>query len=403
MDAKIDYEGIFQAHPSPMVVLTPDLLIVAVNRACLKAAGRTLADLLGRDVFDAFLGNPDEFGAQGVEALHASLERARGTGEQDTTAPQRHDLEAPGRPGTFEERYWRGISTPVLDPDGNVKLILHRTEDVTAFGKELRRLRMKDTAVADIQVLDTELHRRSRELQDLNERLWHTHTRHVQSTFAMRQLIEQQRRFLFDASHDLRNPVSGLLARLEVALAETDADPPQILRSLLSDAERLNNIVADLLELARLDTATTAPTELVDLARLALDELESRTHAVAVTVHCEAQVVVSASRIRLCRVLCNLLSNAERHATSLIRIVVTADPPDGVLEVIDDGPGIPPADRERVFERLLRLEDASRRDPGGTGLGLSIAREIACSYGGRLYCADHPTGARLVLRIPLAT
>lgn len=109
---------------------------------------------------------------------------------------------------------------------------------------------------------------------------------------------------------------------------------------------------------------------------------------------------MQACRIRLARLLCNLLDNAERHATTTIEIIVTTDPTHAVLEVIDDGPGIAPTDRERIFERLCRLDDARRLDPGGSGLGLPIAREIVHTYGGHLYAADHPTGARFVLRLP---
>jgi signal transduction histidine kinase len=133
-----------------------------------------------------------------------------------------------------------------------------------------------------------------------------------------------------------------------------------------------------------------------------VDELERRTLTSTVLARLDQQVVVRASRIRMSRLLANLMANAERHTTTVIEVIVTTAPPDAILEVIDDGPGIAPADRERIFERLCRLEGACRRDPGGSGLGLPIARQIAEGYGGRLYAADHPTGARFVLRLPLA-
>jgi signal transduction histidine kinase len=173
---------------------------------------------------------------------------------------------------------------------------------------------------------------------------------------------------------------------------------------LLRDAERLNEIVADLLELARLDTATPgAAVELVDLGCFVVEELERHPLTAAVRTRIDPQVMVFASRIRLARLLGNLVANAQRHTTTTIEIIVTTDPPHAVLEVIDDGPGIAPADRERIFERLCRLDDARRKDPGGSGLGLPIAREIARVHGGHLYAADHPTGARFVLRLPLTT
>src|SRR5262245_42389946 len=125
MDPEIDYEEVFQFSPSPMTVLTPDLVIVAANAAYLRVTGRTLTDLLGRYIFDAFPSNPDEPDepdAHGTEFLRTSLERVLATGERDTMALQRYDVEAPGRPGQFEERYWSPINTPILGRDGKVKL-----------------------------------------------------------------------------------------------------------------------------------------------------------------------------------------------------------------------------------------------------------------------------------------
>ncbi|MGH3387600.1 MAG: ATP-binding protein [Actinomadura sp.] len=402
---KVDYERVFEASPSPMAVLTPDFVFLTANTAYLRVTGRTRTDLVGQNIFDAFPSNPDEPDepeAHGTEFLRASLERVVATRERDTMAMQRYDVSPPDRPGEFEERYWSPINTPILGPDGTVQLIVHRVEEVTAFVQQLRKPRDAESERAELEAMEADAYIRSRELQDLNERLRQTHTRERETASALRQAFEQQQRFVLDASHDLRNPIAGLLTRLEVALSDPGADPKQILCSLLLDAQRLNDIVADLLELARLDTAATVPAEPVDLGRLVVDELEGRVLAVPVTVQFDTQVVVHVSRIRLCRVLGNLLANAERHATSLIQIIISTDPPYAVMEVIDDGPGIPPAHRERVFERLYRLDDARRQDPGGTGLGLPIAREIARAYGGHLHCADHPTGARLVLRLPLA-
>ncbi|MEU8278611.1 sensor histidine kinase [Microbispora bryophytorum] len=396
----------FKALVSPLLVMTPDFVVVAANDSFLKLVARSQADLLGRDFFAVFPGNPNapnDPDVQGAVRLRASLERVVATGQRDTMALQRYDIEASGQPGVFEERYWSVINSPVLGPDGEVKQIVHRSEEVTDFLQELRLSGERDvTRVrSELEAMRTDLYARACELQELNEELKQAHRQQRQTTSMLREAIERQRRFVFDASHDLRNPITGLVTELEVAIAEPDSDLHEILRKLLLDAERLNDIVNDLLELARLDAAPPAPTEPVDLTHLVIEELERRTLTVAVVTRLERQVVVNASRIRLARLLGNLVNNAERHTSTVIEISVTGDPPDAVLEVIDDGPGIAPADRERIFERLFRLDDACRRDPGGSGLGLPIAREIAHAYGGRLYAADHPTGARFVLRLPL--
>ncbi|GAA1287039.1 hypothetical protein Psi02_53010 [Planotetraspora silvatica] len=404
-DSEVDYRAVFKALAAPLLVLTPDFTMVAANDSYLKVTKRSPADLYGRCFFTVFPPNPNapnDPGEEGPEGLRASLERVLATGQRETMALQRYDIEVSGRPGVFEERYWSTINTPVLGPDGEVQLIVHRTEEVTGFLLQLRRFGERGVSGrrAELEAMRTDVYVRARELQDLNERLTRADREQRQTTSALQEVIERQRRFVFDASHDLRNPITGLLTELEVAISEPDVGLHQILRKLLLDAVRLNDIVADLLELARLDTAT--PTEPVDLADLVLDELERRPLTTTVLVRLDQQVVVRASRIRLVRLLNNLLANAERHTRTAIDIIVTADPPDAVLEVIDDGPGIRPADRERVFERLCRLDDAYLLDPGGSGLGLPIARDIAHGYGGDLYAADNTTGARFVLRLPLA-
>lgn len=411
MDSKFDYEPVFNAMLAPLAVLTPDLVIVAANDSYLKATGRSRADLLGQPIFTAFPANPEAHNdpdARGVGALRASLERVVTTGKAESLPLQRHDLEVAGEPGVFVERYWSSINTPVPGPDREVRLVIHRSEEVTGFLHQLRRSSGRDVtgARAELEEMETDVYAHARDLLDLSDRLKQAYGRQSQTLSALAEALERQRRFVFDASHDLRSPIAGLLTELEVALSEPDADPKPELRKILSrllrDAERLNDFVADMLELARLDTVKPPAVEPVDLSHLVLDELDHHHLAGTVLTRLDQHVVVHASRIRLTRLLSNLMANAERHTSTKIEIIVTTDPPDAVLEIIDDGPGIPPAERERVFERLYRRNDARREDPGGSGLGLPIAREVARAYGGDLYAADHPTGARFVLRLPLA-
>ncbi|GGQ10759.1 two-component sensor histidine kinase [Actinomadura coerulea] len=220
----------------------------------------------------------------------------------------------------------------------------------------------------------------------------------------LEEAVTRERRFVSDASHDLRNPITGLQTRLEVALGEPDdADWKPMVRGALRDTRRLNDIVADLLELSRLDARTPKPVEPVDLAALVRREVGLRAGDAPITTRLEPGVVVRANPVRLSRVLGNLLGNAERHAESRIEVTVARDGGDAVLEVLDDGSGVPEEARERVFERFARLSESRARDPQGTGLGLPIAREIAEIYGGSLRIADSPAGARFVLRLPLIT
>lgn len=227
----------------------------------------------------------------------------------------------------------------------------------------------------------------------------------VNNTLArLERAIDRQHRFVADASHELRSPLTGLRAQLEVALCHPqDEDWPQVARAALADADRLQRIIGDLLALARLDADTLPAREPVELGRFAEEEARRRPRRVPVQVSADAgETLVIGDRVHLGRLLTNLLDNAARHAESEVRIVVSSDDDEAVVEIIDDGEGIAPADRERVFQRFTRLSAGQRRDAGGTGLGLPIARDIATAHGGSLVVGDSPRGARLVLRLPRA-
>jgi signal transduction histidine kinase len=225
---------------------------------------------------------------------------------------------------------------------------------------------------------------------------------------------ERQRRFVADASHELKSPLAAVQADLEVALAHpATADWPATAARLLAEDERMEHLVADLLFLAQCDDGDfrsfTAPAEIVALDDVVRDEagrLGGRwTIAVEVDVDLPAGGGAVAGRPEhLARAVRNLLENAARHARQAVKVSLRAypGPESGVeleLVVADDGPGIDPADRNRVFDRFTRLDDARGRDEGGTGLGLPIAREIVETHGGRISIGSGP-GARLIVRLP---
>jgi signal transduction histidine kinase len=211
---------------------------------------------------------------------------------------------------------------------------------------------------------------------------------------ALEASAEQQRRFIADASHELRNPIASLRTQLEVAV-----EHPALLDlpGTVADVERLQQLAADLLLLARLDAREPQPAPVpVDLAELVRDGLRGRPGTVGFDLRREATVT---GRPRgLTRVLANLLDNAQRHAASAVTVTLTTDGGDAVLQVRDDGPGVPEEARERIFGRFARRDDARARDDGGAGLGLSIAREIAEAHAGTLRCL--PPGNVFELRLP---
>jgi|SRR5580658_5585542 PAS domain-containing protein len=129
--SQVDYAGVFRHLPIPVLLLTPELDIADMNLAYLRATGRTREELLGRYAFDAFPDNPSDPTATGVRDISASLRRVLATGEPDALAFQKYDVETPGSPGVFEQRFWSPVNAPVFGPDGRVVLIAQCVEEIT--------------------------------------------------------------------------------------------------------------------------------------------------------------------------------------------------------------------------------------------------------------------------------
>lgn len=217
--------------------------------------------------------------------------------------------------------------------------------------------------------------------------------------------VRAQRQFVADASHELRSPLTRIRSELEVDLADPDhADLVSTHRSVLEEAAALQRLVEDLLHLARSDAAAAEPhrqpVDLDDIVLKVAAGVRAEERVVVVTAAVTA-VQVLADGPQLTRALTNLAENAARHAASRVEFSAALEAGWAVVTVADDGPGIPAAERERIFDRFARLDDARQRDRGGSGLGLAIARDIAERHGGTLILdATTSAGARFVLTLP---
>ncbi|WP_327363956.1 PP2C family protein-serine/threonine phosphatase [Streptomyces sp. NBC_01296] len=178
-EAEIDYAAVFQALPGMVALLTPELVYVDVNEEFLRMAGRTREQLVGRYLFDVFPDNPGDPAATGARNLQASLQRVLATGERDTMALQRYDVESAERPGEWDERYWSPVNAAVLGPDGRVAVLVHRVEEVTEL------IKARGSRGGRTRVLEAELYTRARELQELNERLREAHAREREVALAL--------------------------------------------------------------------------------------------------------------------------------------------------------------------------------------------------------------------------
>jgi signal transduction histidine kinase len=216
---------------------------------------------------------------------------------------------------------------------------------------------------------------------------------------------ESQRRFVSDASHELRSPVASIRQHAEVALAHPDRSAlGELAATVLAEDLRIQRLVDDLLLLARADEQgfelPRTPVDLDDLVFAEAYRLRTATNlAVDTSAVSGGQVLGDETSLR--RMILNLGENAARYARQ--RIVLTLKEADGqvVLTVADDGPGIPAADRDRVFDRFVRLTTARGRDDGGSGLGLAIVAEVTRLHGGTVRVTETPLGGALVeARLP---
>ena len=215
----------------------------------------------------------------------------------------------------------------------------------------------------------------------------------------------RQRRFVSDASHELRTPIATIRHELEVALQHRQsADWPMVASDVLEEDLRMQRLVDDLLWLARHDQdGGHHPAALVDLDEIALHVARRQATPEGVVIDASG---IGAGQVRgdaddLTRVVQNLLDNAVRHAASSVAVVVGGDGAGRVhLHVDDDGSGVPVDMRPAVFERFTRSDEARDRDQGGAGLGLAIAAEIAAEHGGVLSVTDSRLGgARFTLEL----
>lgn len=354
---EVDFQTLFQCAPGRYMVLEPAdrYLILAVSDAYLEATMTVREGMVGRPLFEVFPDNPEDPHADGVRNLRDSLDQVRRTGLKHQMAVQKYDIR--DRHGIWEERFWSPANYPVFR-DGRLECIIHAAEDVT------------------------ELHR-------AYERLQHADRLKTQ--------------FFANVSHELRTPLTLILGPVERLLArgELAAELDVVRRN----AQMLLKLVNDLLDLSKLDAgmlrADLTAGDLAALVRLTCSQFETvaEQRGVRLVVETPERLVAEFDADKLTRMLGNLISNALKFtpAGGRIRCTLSADDGQLLLEVADSGPGIPPEQREAVFERFRQVDGEATRRVGGTGLGLPIVREFAQLHGGEVSVQDAPEGGTLAL------
>jgi len=217
--------------------------------------------------------------------------------------------------------------------------------------------------------------------------------------------VDRQRRFVADAAHELRTPVAGMTTTLEVAHAHPETRQA-LVDDLLAGHRRLGRLVNDLLILAAVDGRAPQRAAPVDLAGVVTDcSRRPVPDGIGLRLGRLDRVFVLGDETQLSRVVSNLVDNALRYATSTVELSVRQDGRHAVITVSDDGPGIPAADRGRIWERFARLDDDRSRTSGGSGLGLAMVRELAAAHGGTasITSTEPGPGSTFLVRLPVIT
>ncbi len=412
-----DFRALFEAAPGLYLVLDAQLTIVAVNDAYARATMTRREDVVGKALFDVFPDNPDDPATEGVCNLKASLSRVMQTRRPDAMAVQKYDIRRPDdEGGGFEARYWSPLNTPVLDSHGEVAWILHRVEDIT----ELVRIRQagaeSDHLAASLREkatrMEAEVFARAREVADTSAELKNANEELARLYEKTRELDELKTRFFANVSHELRTPLALIMGPVERMLKSrdaTDADARDLL-VVQRNARLLLRHVNDLLDIAKLEAGrmlvSYAHRDLAALTRLVASHFESLADDRQIRLEVSAPEALPAQvdDEKFERILINLLSNAFKFTPAHGAIAVRLKARDGVaiLTVQDNGPGVPPEQRELVFERFRQAQDDASRKHGGTGLGLAIVREFAALHGGTAGVSAAPGGGALfTVELPL--
>jgi PAS domain S-box-containing protein len=396
-----DFQALFESAPGSYLVLTPDLTIVAVSDAYLRATMTEREQILGRGLFDVFPDNPDDPAASGERNLGSSLERVLSERVPDTMAVQKYDIRRPE--GGFEERYWSPVNSPVLGTDGEVRYIIHRVEDVTEFVRLKKAGSEQEKLTHELRTraheMEAEILVRSMELQEANERL--------------RELDRAKTAFFNNVSHEFRTPLTLQLGPLEESLDDSQDPLSPAHRERIEMARRnglrLLRLVNTLLDFSRIEAGRSEPSfEPVDLASVtaeAVSHFGSAFDSVGVALQVDLPPLpepVYVDRDMWEKVVLNLVSNAFKFTLEgEVRVSLRSTDDEAILEVSDTGIGIPSDDVPKIFERFHRVKGARGRSEEGSGIGLAFVRELVKLHGGSIDAtSEQGAGTTFVVRIP---
>jgi signal transduction histidine kinase/DNA-binding response OmpR family regulator len=395
-----DFQALFQSTPGLYLVLAPDLTIVAVTDAYLHATMTKREDIMGRGIFDVFPDNPDDPAATGVRNLRTSLQRVLQNKTSDAMAVQKYDIRKPeSEGGGFEERFWSPVNSAALGPNREVLYIIHRVEDVTEFIRLKQQGLAQEKIAKDLRThagqMEAEIYQRAGEVQEANRRLEATNQELLRAKEEAERGSRFKDQFLSTMSHELRTPLNAVLGFSDL-LADESYGPlndrqRRYIEHIHTGGKHLLSLISDILDLSKIEAGRMELTnenlrveaifgEVLSVMRPLADKKSQ-----SLSKNSQLGLVVRADSVRFKQVLMNLLGNAIKFTPKGGSIELGAHLAGGRVrvEVRDNGPGIPPAEQQRIFEAFYRLRESGKKTEG-TGLGLAITHRLVELHGGEL-------------------
>lgn len=408
---KIDYQSAFDATPGMYIMLSTDFIIIDITESLCRSAMRKKEDLIGENLFDAFPDNPNDKNADGTSNLKASLNFVLKNKIPHTMAVQRYDVEKPD--GDYEARYWSPYNKPVLDANGDVLFIIHRTEDVSEFIKlqdENTQYDIQSTELkARVKDMEIEIIKRSREIQQMNAELDQkvtertNHLKEANETIKKNiEILTTQKKQLEDfcniISHNLRAPLVNISMLVEM-IAEIADDPEEkkvLIDKLNKTSQNLNDIFNELIESIQVGQDTEIPSKKLQFESylqktiVGLNGQINQTNAVIDWEFNDAPFVNYPPKY-LYSILHNLLSNALKYHSSkrppIIKVATKRINGSVILSVADNGLGI---DLEKNKQHLFKIRKVFHSHPDAKGFGLFITKSQIEAMNGRIWIESSP-------------
>lgn len=380
----IDFKKIFECSPALCLVLDPNLIIIAVSDAYLKATMTTREQIIGKDVFEVFPNNPNAVDLDGVSYVKASFLRVIKNKISDMLPVIQYDIRRPAHEGgKYEIRYWSPVNAPVLDENGDVKYIVHRVEDVTdaiSYGKDKKNM-------------EIEIMARTRDLEKEEKR-------RQKSEESLLKVNKELEAFTYSVSHDLRAPLRSIDGFSRILEDKYKNNMPEEGRHFLlrirESASDMGKLIDDLLDFSRLgkQVIKRQKIDLKKIVELIIDELIENKAKVSITIEIGDLPSCEADEALLKQAMKNLISNAIKYSQKKekpkieIGCQIKEKEKEIVYFIKDNGVGFDMKYAHKLFNVFQRLHSEDEYE--GTGVGLAIVDRIIRRHNGRIWAEAEP-------------